>query len=116
MADTSIFSRIIDREIPATIQYEDDEFIAINDIKPLAPIHVLLIPKKPYKTLEEVELADEKFHARYLQLAREIAQKLGISENYKIMMNVGEQVQLVHHVHMHILGGWDQTAGAETLA
>jgi histidine triad (HIT) family protein len=110
MPDASIFTHIINREIPAIIQYEDDEFIAIDDIKPLAPIHVLLIPKKPYKTLEEVALEDEKFHARYLQLARKIAQKLGISGNYKLLMNVGEQVQMVHHVHLHIMGGWEHTA------
>lgn len=113
MTDSSIFTKIIDREIPATIHYEDDEFIAISDIKPLAPVHVLLITKKPYKTLEEVDVKDEKFHARYLQLAREIAHKLDISENYKIMMNVGEQVQMVQHVHMHIMGGWDQTGSSE---
>lgn len=108
MDNPSIFTKIIEREIPAQIHFEDDEFIAISDIHPLAPVHILLIPKKPYKTLEEVSLDDAPFHARYLQLARQLAQKLGIGENYKIMMNVGEQVQMVQHVHMHIMGGWDQ--------
>lgn len=112
MDTVSIFTKIIEREIPAQIHFEDDEFIAISDIKPLAPVHILLIPKKPYQTLEEVEISDVQFHARYLQLARQIAKKMGISENYKIMMNVGEQVQLVQHVHMHIMGGWDQTSKA----
>lgn len=115
MDNPSIFTKIIEREIPAEVHYEDDEFIAISDVHPLAPVHILLIPKHPYQTLEEVDAADTQFHARYLQLAREIAAKMGISENYKLMMNVGKQVQQVHHVHLHIMGGWDQTAKTEDL-
>ena len=108
MADT-IFTKIINREIPADIVYEDDTFIAIRDIKPLAPVHILLIPKQPFETLEEIAPTDDVFHSRLLQLARQIAKEQGISENYKLMMNVGKGVQMVHHIHLHIMGGWDQT-------
>lgn len=111
----SIFTKIINREIPATIHYEDEEFIAIDDIHPAAPVHVLIIPKAELATLELVDLADEKFHARLLMTARKVAQQLGIAENYKLMMNVGRQVQQVHHIHLHLLGGWDKDKTVEEL-
>lgn len=102
----SIFTKIINREIPATIVYEDDTFIAFNDIKPKAPVHVLLVPKHPHETLESVALDDDTFHAQLLQTARKVAAQVGIQDNYKLHMNVGTQVQLVPHIHLHILGGW----------
>lgn len=103
---SSLFTKIINREIPATIEYEDDEFIAFRDIHPRAPIHVLLVPKKEYQTLEEVDIQDAEFHGRLLLTARQVAKKLGIEGNYKLMMNVGPKMQIVPHVHLHILGGW----------
>lgn len=106
MSDKSVFSKIIAREIPATIEYEDDEFIAIRDINPKAPVHVLLVPKTEYKTLESVDFEDDTFHAKLLKLARMIAKKVGIGDNYKLVMNVGTDIQEVHHIHLHIMGGW----------
>lgn len=103
----SIFTKIINREIPSTIEYEDDEFIVIRDINPHAPVHVLVIPKHEYKTLEEVDVADEHFHSKILLVARTVAKKMGISENYKLVMNVGDKMQVVPHIHMHVMGGWD---------
>lgn len=111
----SIFTKIINREIPATIQYEDDSFIAINDISPKAPVHVLVVPKKPYQTLEEVDLEDAAFHAELLKVVRIVAKKMNISDNYKIFMNVGKKVQQVHHIHVHVTGGWDQEATIEKI-
>lgn len=111
----SIFTKIIRREIPATIHYEDDDFIAIDDINPMAPYHILIIPKKPYVTLEDVPTNDDQFHAQILLLARKVAAQLGIADNYKIFMNVGRRVQAVHHVHMHLLGGWDASKSTEQL-
>ncbi len=103
----SIFTKIINRELPSTIEYEDDEFIVFRDIHPHAPVHVLVVPKHEYKTLEEVSLADEHFHSRLLLTARKVAKKLGIGENYKLIMNVGDQMQIVPHIHLHLMGGWD---------
>lgn len=103
---TSIFTKIIKRELPAKIRYEDEEFIAFDDIHPAAPIHVLLIPKHAYPSLEAVSLTDPGFHARLLLTARRVASFLGIAENYKLFMNVGARVQAVHHLHLHITGGW----------
>jgi histidine triad (HIT) family protein len=102
----SIFTKIINREIPSAIQYEDDNFIAINDIQPKAPVHVLIIPKHPYITLEDLSLSDEQLHAGLLITARKVAKKLGIEQNYKLFMNVGKDVQEVQHVHLHLTGGW----------
>jgi histidine triad (HIT) family protein len=112
MAD-SIFTKIINREIPATIQYEDNDFIAFNDISPRAPIHVLIVPKKPFLSLEEIPEENTELHAKLLLTARKIAKKLGIQENYKLFMNVGEGVQVVHHLHLHLMGGWDLRKGTD---
>lgn len=107
---SSIFTKIINHEIPSTIEYQDAEFIVIRDINPHAPIHVLVIPKKEYRTLEEVDIADEHFHSKILLVARTVAKQLGISENYKLIMNVGNQMQVVPHIHLHLMGGWDNVA------
>lgn len=111
----SIFTQIINREVPAKIEYEDEHFIAIHDINPAAPVHVLIIPKQPWETLESVPLEDHVFHAQLLQVARQVAQKLNISSNYKLMMNVGKKVQMVHHIHLHLLGGWPEERTTEEL-
>lgn len=102
----TLFTQIIKREIPATIVYEDESFIAFKDINPKAPIHVLVVPKKQISTLEEVNLEDSEFHARLLQTIRKVAKKLGISGNYQVMMNIGPDVQQVPHIHAHLMGGW----------
>ncbi|PIR61805.1 MAG: histidine triad nucleotide-binding protein [Candidatus Pacebacteria bacterium CG_4_10_14_0_8_um_filter_43_12] len=111
----SLFSKIIAGEIPAIVEYEDDEYIVIRDIHPVAPVHVLIIPKKEIQTLEDVDPEDSQFHARLLQTARKVAKQLGISANYKLLMNVGRRVQAVHHIHLHLLGGWDQEKSTEEL-
>jgi histidine triad (HIT) family protein len=111
----SIFSKIIRREIPASIRYEDDEFIVIDDIRPAAPVHMLVIPKHPYQRLEDVDIDDEHFHARLLQVGRLSARKAGIEKNYKLFMNVGKKVQAVHHIHLHVTGGWPEDATREEL-
>ncbi|AKM81588.1 MAG: CBN-HINT-1 protein [Candidatus Pacebacteria bacterium GW2011_GWF2_38_9] len=105
MAET-IFSKIIKREIPSTIRFEDEDFIVINDIYPKAPVHVLIIPKKAYESLEAVDLNDDIFYAKLLKKARQVAKELGISDNYKIFMNIGKDVQDIQHLHLHLMGGW----------
>jgi histidine triad (HIT) family protein len=105
MAD-SIFSKIIKREIPSTIRFEDDDFIVIDNIYPKAPIHVLVIPKKAYESLEAVDFDNDLFYAKLLKTARLVAKDLGIADNYKLFMNVGKNVQDVHHLHLHLMGGY----------
>jgi histidine triad (HIT) family protein len=101
-----IFCKIIAGEIPSEIRYEDEKWLAFDNMKKTAPEHILLIPKKHYTTLEDVEISDRDFHADLLITARKIAKKIEIVENYKMFINVGQKVQAIHHVHLHIYGGW----------
>ena len=105
MTTKTVFEKIRDRELPAAIVYEDDEFIAFNDLKPAAKVHVLIVPKTPYPTLEAVPL-DDQLQLRLIQVARRVAKQLGISDNYKLHLNVGDKVQAVPHLHLHLLGGF----------
>lgn len=111
----SVFTKIINEELPANIHYQDDEFIVIDDISPAAPIHVMIIPKHPYETLEEVSEDNIEFYGKMIALARKMAKKLGISKNYKLFMNVGKKVQYVHHIHLHLTGGWEEEKDRKTI-
>ncbi len=103
----SIFSRIIRREIPAVVVYEDDEIIAINDIAPKAPVHVLIIPKKPIPTINDLEASDADLMGRMILVARDIALKHGIAESgYRLVFNCNADAgQEVFHIHCHLMGG-----------
>jgi histidine triad (HIT) family protein len=104
--DKCIFCQIISKEIPATIRYEDSNWLAFDDLHKAAPEHILLVPKKPIKSLEDIDINNRDLHADLLIVAKRIAKEVGISENYKLFTNSGEQVQAVHHLHLHIMGGW----------
>jgi histidine triad (HIT) family protein len=110
-----IFCQIIAGPIPSTIRYQDETFIAFNDIHPLAPTHVLIVPKEHLKSLETIDLANTDLQAELLITARKVAQELGIQDNYKLFMNVGDKVQQVHHLHLHLYGGWDQQKSRDDL-
>lgn len=103
----SIFSKIIKREIPAEIVYEDDEIIAINDINPQAPVHILIIPKKEIPTLNDLEENDSRLIGKIFLTAKELAKKNGISEDgYRLVVNCNKNAgQTVLHIHFHLLGG-----------
>lgn len=105
--DKTIFSKIIDREIPADIVYEDDEVLAFNDISPQAPTHILLIPKKPIKYLSAAKDADEALLGKLLLAAARVAKEAGLEKDgYRVVINNGEKAgQTVFHLHLHILGG-----------
>jgi histidine triad (HIT) family protein len=105
MAKT-IFKRIIDREIPADIVYEDDQALAFRDIKPEAPTHVLIIPKKEIASLAEASDADGSLLGHLLLVARMLAPQLGLSGGFRIVINAGPDAgQSVDHLHVHLLGG-----------
>ena len=106
MLDKTLFERINDREIPADIIYEDEVCFAIKDINPQAPIHILLIPIKPIKKLSECEEVDKDILAHLFITVGKIAEKLGISDNFRVNINNGKEAgQEVFHLHIHILGG-----------
>lgn len=104
MAD-SIFTRIINREIPAKIVFEDDWYIAIEDINPQAPVHLLVIPKRPIPTLNDLAETDAELVGRMFLLAAGLMRKLGHSD-YRTVFNCGEGAgQTVFHLHLHVLAG-----------
>jgi histidine triad (HIT) family protein len=103
----TIFKKIIDKEIPAEIIFEDDFCLAFRDISPQAPTHVLLIPKKEIKSLAEADAADHTLMGHLLLKAAEVALQEGLVENgYRVVINTGDYGgQSVDHLHLHILGG-----------
>ncbi|MCA9882903.1 MAG: histidine triad nucleotide-binding protein [Anaerolineae bacterium] len=103
----SIFTKIINREIPSDIVYEDDLVIAFRDISPQAPVHVLIVPKKEIATVNDVTEEDEVALGRLFTAAAKIAEENGIAASgYRLMVNCNKDGgQEVFHIHMHLLGG-----------
>ncbi len=102
-----IFCRIVAGEIPADILYQDEEVIAFRDINPLAPTHLLIIPKKHISSLVHLSEAESPLMGNMVSIANQLAKREGVSESgYRLTINCGEQGgQLVPHLHMHLLGG-----------
>ena len=107
MAEETIFSKIIRREIPADIVYQDELVTAFRDINPQAPTHILIVPNKLIPTVDDVTEADEAALGRLFTAAAQIARAEGIAEHgYRLIVNCREHGgQEVYHVHMHLLGG-----------
>ena len=103
----SLFTKIINREIPADIIYEDDDVIAFNDINPQAPIHLLIVPKKEIKTLNDLNESDKEIVGKLFITAKNLARKLNIDKKgYRTVFNCNEDGgQTVFHIHLHLLGG-----------
>ncbi|MFN9175512.1 MAG: histidine triad nucleotide-binding protein [Synechocystis sp.] len=105
MSSDTIFGKIIRREIPADIVYEDDLCLAFRDVNPQAPVHVLLIPKKAIPKLSAATSEDHALLGHLSLKAKQVASELGIGENFRLVINNGEEVgQTVFHLHLHILG------------
>lgn len=104
MAEDCIFCRIIKGEIPSNKVYEDDKMIAIHDVAPAAPVHVLLLPKEH---TENVTTADSELVAYMLGKVKTIAEQTGIAEKgFRVVINTGEEGgQTVNHLHIHVIGG-----------
>ena len=107
----TLFEKIIDREIPARIEYEDDRCVAIHDIQPQAPVHLLIIPRRPIPRLGEATDADEALLGHLLLVARDLAKTLGLTNGYRIVINNGPDAsESVPHLHVHLIAkrqmGW----------
>ena len=103
---STIFQKIINKEIPARIHYEDDLCIAFDDVNPQAPVHILLIPKKEITSHREIEAEDQSLMGHLLLKAKEIALKAGLEKGWRLVVNTGaDGGQTVFHIHIHILGG-----------
>ena len=103
----TLFEKIIAREIPANIVYEDDRVLAFKDINPGAPTHVLIVPKKPIPRIAEAQAEDQQLLGHLLLKAAEVAKQLGLPEGgYRLVINNGPDAgESVPHLHLHILGG-----------
>jgi|TARA_B110000967_G_C18858187_1_gene548417 histidine triad (HIT) family protein len=103
----SVFTRIVNRELPATIEYEDDEIIAFVPLKLQAPVHLLIVPKKEIYTINDIDNSDIELLGKMMLVAKKLAKEKGISETgYRLSINVNENAgQSVFHIHMHLLGG-----------
>ncbi len=106
MADT-LFGKIIRREIPADVVYEDDDVLAFRDVTPQAPTHILVIPKRPLTNLLDAAPDDTLLLGQLLQAAAHVARTLGLADGgFRVVVNVGpDGGQSVDHLHLHVLGG-----------
>ncbi|WED20825.1 HIT domain-containing protein [Vibrio sp. JC009] len=107
MAEETIFSKIIRKEIPADVLYQDDLVTAFRDINPRAPSHILIVPNKLIPTTNDLEADDELAMGRLFTVAKKLAKEEGIDENgYRLIVNCNSHGgQEVYHIHMHLLGG-----------
>lgn len=108
MSETSetIFSKIIRREIPADIVYEDNLALAFRDVNPQAPVHILVIPKQPIAKLADTESQEHAILGHLLLTVKRVAEQEGLTNGYRVVINNGpDGGQTVYHLHLHLLGG-----------
>lgn len=107
MAEETIFRKIINKEIPADLLYQDQFVTAFRDIHPQAPTHILIIPNKLIATANEIEIEDEQLIGKLYTVAKKLAKQEGIAESgYRLIMNCNQDGgQEVYHIHLHLLGG-----------
>lgn len=106
MAGKTLFQKIADREIPATLVHEDDRCIAFRDIDPKAPTHLLVVPRKPIPSLDDLEEEDAALVGHLFVVARRLAEAEGLTGGYRTVFNCGPDAgQSVDHLHLHVLGG-----------
>ncbi|NOX56799.1 MAG: histidine triad nucleotide-binding protein, partial [Planctomycetes bacterium] len=104
--EKTIFKKIIDKEIPADIVYEDDLCLAFKDINPQAPTHVLVIPKKEIPSLNDMTEEDRELIGHLFWVVRKLAEQLGLDRGYRTVINCGPDAgQAVDHLHIHLLAG-----------
>lgn len=107
----TIFGKIIRKEIPSEFLYEDDQCVAIKDVNPQAPVHFLVLPRKPITQLSTADDCDEQLLGHLLLIAKKVAAEQGMSNGYRLVINDGKDgAQSVYHLHIHVLGkrqmGW----------
>lgn len=103
---TTIFGKIIRREIPADIVYEDDHCLAFKDINPQAPVHILIVPKKEIARLADAGPQDQALLGHLMLAAAKVARQFGVDEAFRVLISNGTEAgQTVFHLHLHVLGG-----------
>ena len=102
----TIFQKIIEGTISSVKVFENDRILAIRDINPVAPVHILIMPKKPIPNLQSLKKGDSKLVAEIIQVAQQIAKDEGIADGYRLLTNNGESAgQTIFHLHFHLIGG-----------
>jgi histidine triad (HIT) family protein len=106
MTNKTLFQKIMNREEPGDILYEDDLCVALRDINPQAPTHVLIVPRKPIPTLDDLTEKDEPLVGHLFLVAQRVAVQEGLTNGYRAVFNNGSDAQqTVAHIHLHVLGG-----------
>jgi histidine triad (HIT) family protein len=109
--DDCVFCKIVKGEIPTEFLWDDDDIVAFEDIKPIAPVHLLIIPKKHIKSLEKIKKEDIELLGNIQRIASELAEKKGIKKAFKVITASGKGAgQTVFHLHYHLIGGWKDKA------
>ena len=104
----TIFARIIDRELPADIVFENDRMIAIKDLYPVAPVHLLIMPKKEIKDIQSLKPEDYSLISEVIEVAQKLAKEFGVEDGYRLLTNNGTSAgQTIFHLHFHLIGGRD---------
>ena len=103
----TVFTKIINREIPADIVYEDDDCLAFRDINPQAPVHLLIIPRKPIPTINDIAEEDKELVGHLFLVAARLAREMEVADDgYRVVMNCNAMAgQTVYHLHLHMLAG-----------
>lgn len=103
-----LFCKIIKKQIPSEFLYEDDDYVVFKDINPAAPVHILLVPRKHIRSMNDIEKTDEKIISGLFLLAKQIAKEQGVKDSgYKLLFNVERGGgQEIFHIHLHLIGGW----------
>lgn len=106
MAESTIFERIINREIPARLEHEDDHCVAFHDVNPKAPVHILIVPRKAIARVGEAEDGDRDVLGHLLLVARDLARKHNLAKGFRLVINNGpDGGESVPHLHVHLLAG-----------
>ena len=107
MEEKSIFEMILDKELESEIIYEDEDIFSIKDINPIAPVHLLIIPKKRINTINDVSDEDTLLIGKMVQVAKNLAKKYEIDESgYRLILNTNDDGgQSIYHIHLHLIGG-----------
>ena len=105
----TLFEKIANHEIPAKIVYEDAEIVAFHDVNPQAPCHIIIIPRKPITSINDLEPGDAELVGKLFLVAKQLAEQCGVAESgYRLVFNCGADAgQSVDHIHLHLLGGRD---------
>jgi len=108
MFSNCLFCKIISREIPTRFLYEDDDYVVFKDIKPAAPVHLLLVPKRHIRSINDLQKEDESVISGLFMLAKDMAKEQGVNTSgYKLLFNVEKGGgQVIFHLHLHLIGGW----------